>query len=56
MTADPTTSERLTPAEREVSQRLSQGFAWPTVVLLAALIAWSWAPDGSFRLPWSVPC
>ena len=31
-------SERLTPAEREVSQRLSQGFAWPTVVLLVALI------------------
>ncbi|MEC9476352.1 MAG: ABC transporter permease subunit [Planctomycetota bacterium] len=23
-------------------------------LLLAALIAWSWAPDGSFRLPWSV--
>lgn len=38
MTADPKVSERLTPAEREVSQRLSQGFAWPTVVLLAVLI------------------
>lgn len=23
-------------------------------LVLAALIAWSWAPDGSFRLPWTV--
>ncbi len=29
----------LTDAEREVSQRFSQGFAWPTVLLLVALIA-----------------
>ena len=29
----------LTDTEREVSQRLSQGFAWPTVLLLVALIA-----------------
>ena len=31
--------ERLTPEERSVSMRLSQGFAWPTVVLLVGLIA-----------------
>lgn len=31
-------SERLTDAEREVSQRLSRGFAWPTVVLLVVII------------------
>ena len=35
----PKDSKRLTEAEREVSQRLSQGFAWPTVVLLVVLIA-----------------
>ena len=29
----------LTDTEREVSQRLSQGFAWPTVLLLLSLIA-----------------
>lgn len=29
----------LTDAERQVSQRLSRGFAWPTVLLLVALIA-----------------
>ena len=29
----------LTDAERDVSRRLAQGFAWPTVVLLVALIA-----------------
>ncbi len=29
---------RLTSEEREVSQRLSQGFAWPTVLLLVVLI------------------
>lgn len=28
----------LTDAERDVSQRLSRGFAWPTVLLLVALI------------------
>ena len=28
----------LTDAERDVSQRLSHGFAWPTVLLFAALI------------------
>ena len=33
------TSERLTDAEREVSQRLSRGFAWPTVLMLVALVA-----------------
>ena len=31
--------ERLTPEERAVSLRLSQGFAWPTVLLLLGLIA-----------------
>lgn len=31
--------ERLTDQERDVSQRLSQGFAWPTMVLLVGLIA-----------------
>jgi len=31
-------TERPTEAEREVSRRLSQGFAWPTVLLLVALI------------------
>ena len=30
---------RLTEAEREVSQRLSRGFAWPTVLLMVVLIA-----------------
>ncbi len=32
-------SAALTDAEREVSQRLSRGFAWPTVLLLVAMIA-----------------
>jgi len=32
-------TKTLTDAEREVSRRLSQGFAWQTVVLLVALIA-----------------
>ncbi len=32
-------AKTLTDAEREVSRRLSQGFAWPTVVLLVALVA-----------------
>ena len=32
-------TERLTDTERDVSQRLSRGFAWPTVLLLVALIA-----------------
>ena len=32
-------TERLTDVERKVSQRLSRGFAWPTVLLLVVLIA-----------------
>ena len=32
-------ADRLTDIEREVSQRLSRGFAWPTVLLLLMLIA-----------------
>ena len=32
-------ADRLTDIEREVSQRLSRGFAWPTVLLLVVLIA-----------------
>jgi len=32
-------SKTLTDTEREVSQRLSRGFAWPTVLLLVAMIA-----------------
>lgn len=32
-------TERLTNVERKVSQRLSRGFAWPTVLLLVVLIA-----------------
>jgi hypothetical protein len=39
MTAELSPTERLTKEEREVSRRLSRGFAWPTVVLLVALIA-----------------
>lgn len=39
MTGDPQTTQRVTDAEREVSQRLSQGLAWPTVALLVGLIA-----------------
>ena len=39
MNAEANATERLTEVEREVSRRLSQGFGWPTVVLLVALIA-----------------
>ena len=39
MTRGSPAAERLTDAEREVSQRLSRGFAWPTILLLAALIS-----------------
>jgi fatty acid desaturase len=40
----------LTDTEREVSQRLSQGFAWPTVLLLVALIA----IEGAVIAAWAV--
>ena len=39
MNQEATGRERLAPQEREVSQRLSQGFAWPTILLLVVLIA-----------------
>ena len=40
----------LTDTEREVSQRLSQGFAWPTVLLFVALIA----IEGAVIAAWAV--
>ncbi len=40
----------LTDTEREVSQRLSSGFAWPTVLLLVALIA----IEGAVIAAWAV--